>query len=147
MRLRLISHSLVAGVAILSLFTPERAQAALLTINVQDCRESIGIHTVPRSDVVAHLPTDFSTRFGFGGFGSAPGADPAQLMARTMRCAIATVAGSQLDSSQPVAMDVPLGGAFVYGPDALGLVTPVACLLPSPNNPTSLKTHGGWRRQ
>ncbi|MFM7753302.1 MAG: hypothetical protein ACKO58_02765 [Cyanobium sp.] len=86
----------MATVAILCLFTPERAQASLLTINVQDCRESIGIHTVPRSDVMAHLPTDFSTRFGFGGFGSAPGADQAQLIARTMRCAIATVAGSQL---------------------------------------------------
>ena len=96
MRLQFIAHSSLASVAILSLFTPEQAQAALLTINYQDCTESIGIHTVPRSDVMAQLPTDFSTRFGFGGFGSAPGADQAQLIARTMRCAIATVAGSQL---------------------------------------------------
>lgn len=96
MRLHLIAHSSVASVAILSLFAPGHAQTDLFTIHYQDCTESIGIHTVPRSDVLAYLPTDFSARFGFGGFGSAPGADQAQLIARTMHCATATVAGNQL---------------------------------------------------
>ena len=113
MRLQFIAHSLVASVAILSLFTPEQAQAALLTINYQDCTESIGIHTVPRSDVMVHLPTDFSTRFGFGGFGSAPGADQAQLIARTMRCAIATVAGNQLGPLTTSHYGVKIGRAHV----------------------------------
>jgi hypothetical protein len=46
---------------------------------------AIGIHTLPRSDGLAQHSADFSARFGFGGFGSAPGADQAQLIARTMR--------------------------------------------------------------
>lgn len=55
------------------------------------CHESIGVTTVARSAVMALLPADYGTRYGFGGFGSTPGTTEAQIIIRSVACGNASL--------------------------------------------------------
>jgi hypothetical protein len=81
--------------ALFSLVESSSTRAATV-INFEQCVESIGIQPVARTAVLPLLPSDFSTRFGFGGFGAAPAPDQAQLITRTMHCAVANAGATQL---------------------------------------------------
>ena len=60
------------------------------------CHESIGVTTVARSAVLALLPTNYGTRYGFGGFGAMPGSTEAQIIIRSVSCGNASLGGITL---------------------------------------------------
>lgn len=74
----------------------EAKAANSLAVDYAGCAESIGVTTVARAALASLLPSDYGARYGFGGFGSIPGSNDAQIIIRSVRCDNASLNGADL---------------------------------------------------
>ena len=92
----ILSGCLIFATSLIGSVRQARAAGHLEIGYSGSCHESIGVTTVARSAVMALLPADYGTRYGFGGFGSTPGPTEAQIIIRSVACGNASLGGITL---------------------------------------------------